>query len=127
MPDIVLTEKASAGETPPEQAPPKLTKNAIIDAIYLKTGCNRTEIRPMCEMIFAEIKDGLVAGRTIELRGVGTFEVKIRNARKHARDPRTGELVPSHKHRIVSFRPGQELKCAVWKVPETDDNNKENI
>jgi integration host factor subunit beta len=96
----------------------KLTKNGIIDAVYLKSGFNRIDIRPIFEMIFGEIKDGLVAGRTIELRGIGTFEVKIRNARKKARNPRTGELVPAHRHRIVTFRAGQELKCAVWKVPE---------
>jgi integration host factor subunit beta len=109
-----------SGEVATKSLPQKLTKNGIIDAVYLNSGFNRTDIRPIFEMIFGEIKDGLVAGRTIELRGVGTFEVKIRNARKKARNPRTGGLVPAHRHRVVTFRPGQELKCAVWKVPETD-------
>jgi integration host factor subunit beta len=96
----------------------KLTKSDIIDAIYVKSGFNRGDARSLFEMIFAEIKDALVDGKTIELRGIGTFELRIRNGRKKARNPRTGMLTPAYRHRVVAFRPGQELKLAVWKVPE---------
>jgi integration host factor subunit beta len=98
----------------------KLTKSEIIEAIYVRSGFNRVDVRSLFDMMFAEIKDALVDGKTIELRGIGTFEIRIRNGRKKARNPRTGETAPAYPHRIVAFRPGQELKLAVWKIPEED-------
>jgi integration host factor subunit beta len=105
----------------------KLTKSDIIDAIYVKSGFNRVDIRSLFDMMFAEIKDALVAGKTIELRGIGTFEIRIRNGRKKARNPRTGEFAPVHPHRTVAFRSGQELKLAVWKLPGEDGKEPANF
>ncbi|MDR2509660.1 MAG: HU family DNA-binding protein [Spirochaetaceae bacterium] len=102
----------------------KWTKADIVDAVYVQTGLNKSHIKSVYEIIFSEIKNALVAGKVIELRGVGTFEARIRNARKKARNPRTGEFVPVYQHRSVTFRPGQDLKLAVWKVPEASLNEE---
>ena len=99
----------------------KWTKADIVDAVYVQTGLNRNHIKSVYEIIFSEIKSALVKGKIVELRGVGTFEARLRNARKKARNPRTGELVPAYQHRVVSFRPGQDMKLAVWKLPENQD------
>lgn len=99
----------------------KCRKAEIIESVYAQTGFNKNHIKTIYELVFSEIKNSLIAGKTIELRGMGTFEVKIRNARKKARDPRTGELIPTYQHRAVCFRPGQDLKAAVWKLPENED------
>jgi len=95
----------------------KWTKSDFIDAIYNETGLTRTEVKLVLDLFCKNLKESLIKGNTIELRGLGTFEVKIRNARKKARNPRTGEEVPVHKHRVVSFHPGKELKLSVWKIP----------
>ena len=94
------------------------TKADIIDAIYNKTGLNRKEIRDVVDYFIAEIKDALVAQKVIELRGFGTFEVKIRKGRQKARNPKTGETVFVNSHGIAAFRPGKELKQDVWNLPE---------
>jgi len=96
----------------------KWTKSDFIDAIHEETGLSRTEVKLFFDIFSKKLKEALVNGSDIELRGLGTFEVKIRNARKNARNPRTGEEVPVHKHRVVSFHPGKELKLSVWKIPE---------
>jgi len=94
----------------------KYTKADIIDGMYEKTGMNRTEIRSAIDLFIDEIKEALMRQQVIELRGFGTFEVKVRKARPKARNPRTGEPIVIHSHGIVTFRSGRELKQAVWTV-----------
>jgi integration host factor subunit beta len=97
----------------------KFTKADIIDAMYEKTGMNRGEIRSSIDLFIDEMKDALMRRQVIELRGFGTFEVKVRKARPRARNPRTGESIVIRSHGAVTFRSGRELKQAVWKI--TDD------
>jgi len=98
----------------------KVTKADIIDALYEKTGMSRTEIRSAIDLFINEMKDALTRRQVIELRGFGTFEVKIRKARQRARNPRTGESIAIHSHGVVAFRSGRELKQAVWTVSDND-------
>ena len=98
----------------------KFTKADLIDALYEKTGMNRTEIRSTIDIIIDEIKEALIRRRIIELRGFGIFEVKTRKARPRARNPRTGESININSHGVVSFRSGHELKQAVWKITDEE-------
>ncbi|MDR3019806.1 MAG: integration host factor subunit beta [Treponema sp.] len=103
----------------------KFTKADIIDAMYEKTGMNRGEIRSAIDLFIDEIKDALMRRQVIELRGFGTFEVKVRKARPRARNPKTGEPIVIRSHGVVSFRSGRELKQAAWKIND-DDKPSEN-
>jgi integration host factor subunit beta len=94
----------------------KFTKTDIIDALYEKTGMSRNEIRNAIDLLIDEMKNALVRRQIIELRGFGTFEVKVRKARPRARNPRTGENIVIKSHGVVSFRSGRELKQEVWKI-----------
>jgi integration host factor subunit beta len=94
----------------------KFTKADIVDALYEKTGMSRKEIRTIIDLFIDEIKDALINRMSIELRGFGTFEVKIRKGRQRARNPKTGEPISSHPHGIAAFRPGRELKQDVWNL-----------
>jgi integration host factor subunit beta len=94
----------------------KFTKTDIVDAMYEKTGMNRSEIRSAIDLLIDEMKNALVRRQIIELRGFGTFEVKVRKARPRARNPRTGENIIIKSHGVVSFRSGRELKQEVWKI-----------
>jgi integration host factor subunit beta len=94
----------------------KITKVELIDAIYQKTGMNRKDIRNIFELLIDEIKNALIDYQIIELRGFGTFEIKIRKGRKKARNPRTGEIVSVNSHGVVNFRAGRDLKQEVWKL-----------
>ncbi|MDR3130359.1 MAG: HU family DNA-binding protein [Treponema sp.] len=94
----------------------KLTKADIIDSLYESTGMNRKEIRTVSDLFLKEIKDSLTRGVCVEIRGFGTFEVRIRKGREKARNPRTGKPVFVHSHGIAAFRPGRELKHDVWNI-----------
>ena len=98
----------------------KFTKADIIDALYEKTGMNRTEIRGVLDLFIDEMKEALRRRQVIELRGFGTFEVKVRKARPRARNPRTGESIVTCSHGAVVFRSGRELKQAVWAVNDEE-------
>jgi integration host factor subunit beta len=99
----------------------KFTRADIIDAIYNKTGTNRKEIRNLVDLFIEEVKTALVSHKVIELRGFGTFEVKIRKGRQKARNPKTGEILSVNSHGIVHFRAGRELKQDVWTlVPDVN-------
>ena len=101
----------------------KLTKAAIIENIHQKLGLNRTDIHQVIDELFEEIKDGLKDNRVIELRGFGTFEVRIRKGREKARNPKTGDVVSVDRYGVALFRAGKELKDFVWDI--TTDSKDE--
>jgi integration host factor subunit beta len=94
----------------------RFTKADIVDALYDNTGIDRKEIRKIIDLFFVEIKDALVRRDVIELRGFGTFEIKVRKGRPRARNPKTGETISVRPHGIVCFRPGRELKQDAWII-----------
>ena len=98
----------------------KFTKADLIDALYERTGLNRSEIRNTVDIFISEMKDALLRRQIIELRGFGTFEVKVRKARAKARNPRTGESISTRSHGAVTFRSGRELKQAVWNINDDE-------
>ena len=62
------------------------------------------------------IKTTLEGGSNIEIRGFGTFKVKERKARK-ARNPRTGEEVPVANRMVPVFKPSNEFKNMITRLP----------
>ena len=97
----------------------KLTKAEIIKDIYEamdpeRGRLNRDDIHQILDLFFEEIKNGLVEGKTIELRNLGTFEVRTRKGKEKARNPKTGATVSTDDHNVAYFRPGQELKKLLW-------------
>ncbi|MDR0706627.1 MAG: integration host factor subunit beta [Treponema sp.] len=96
----------------------KYTKADILDAVYSKIDLERNDVKRIIDMLIEEIKEALVDRKTIELRGFGTFEVRVRKGRQKARNPRTGETVSVEAHGVAAFRPGRDLKQAVWKLGE---------
>jgi len=98
----------------------RFTKAEIVDALYDNTGIERKEIRKVIDLFFNEIKTALLRRDVIELRGFGTFEIKVRKGRSRARNPKTGETVSVRPHGIVCFRPGRELKHDAWII--NDEN-----
>ena len=94
----------------------KLTKAEIVENVNGKLDIERNSIKPIINEFFEEVKDGLRKSQTIELRGFGTFEVRIRKGREKARNPKTGDVVAVDRHGVAIFRPGKELKDFVWDI-----------
>jgi integration host factor subunit beta len=96
----------------------RFTKADIVDSLYDNTGIDRKDIRKIIDLFFVEIKDSLTRREVIELRGFGTFEIKVRKGRSRARNPKTGETISVRPHGIVCFRPGRELKQDAWIIKD---------
>ena len=95
----------------------KLTKNDLIESVYLKTKVVKQCVQLVVDSIFEQLKISLQSGKKIELRGFGTFENRMRKGRSKARNPKTGEIVSVDPHFVSVFRPGKEIKQAVWNLP----------
>ncbi|HZK20164.1 MAG TPA: HU family DNA-binding protein [Treponemataceae bacterium] len=95
----------------------KVTKYDLVEAVYADTKYEKKVVQSIFESMLAEIKDSLKNGSTIELRGFGTFEPRLRRGRKKARNPKTGEIVSVEPHYVAAFRAGQDLKKALWEYP----------
>ncbi|MDR1302111.1 MAG: integration host factor subunit beta [Treponema sp.] len=92
----------------------KYTKADLIDSVYRKTRIDRKEVQTIIECFLDTIQSGLLEEATLELRGFGTFEFKIRKGREKARNPKTGATLSVQAHGAVTFRPGRKLKQDLW-------------
>lgn len=55
------------------------------------------------------IKDSLLRGERVEIRGFGSFKIKEYKGYV-GRNPKTGEVVSVNPKKLPFFRPGKELK-----------------
>ncbi len=90
-----------------------MTKTEIVELVAEKTGRTARDTKIVVEQFLEEVKNCLVEGKHLEIRGFGTFKVKDQKARK-AWNPRTGEelAVPARKKAVfkVSGKLNEMLK-----------------
>lgn len=101
----------------------KVTKYDIVEAIYKEANCERNVVQQVVELFLDQIKSSLEQGATIELRGFGTFEPRLRKGRDVARNPKTGATLSVAPHYVAAFRAGQELKNNLLNL-EIKENNE---
>ncbi|MCL2380808.1 MAG: integration host factor subunit beta [Treponema sp.] len=92
------------------------SKADLINVMYGKTSVNRKDVKALVDLFIEELKASIVSQGTVELRGFGTFQTRVRKGRQNARNPRTGEPISVEPHRIVVFKPGRNLKQKVWPL-----------
>ncbi|MCM1320596.1 MAG: integration host factor subunit beta [Bacteroides sp.] len=95
----------------------KITKYDLVESVYSDTKYEKKTVQAVLNSLLEHIKDSLKSSATIELRGFGTFELRLRKGKQVARNPKTGEKVTVAPHYIAAFRAGQELKNDLWKLP----------
>ena len=93
-----------------------MTKADLVEEISGKTGLTRTDVAVLVDAFLEAVKKSLENGNNIEIRGFGTFKIKQRKARK-ARNPRTGEEVPVPDRKVPVFKPSNEFKALITKLP----------
>jgi nucleoid DNA-binding protein len=90
----------------------KFTRSRIQEILRSGAGLEPARARALTARIIEAIASALAAGETIELRGLGTLEVRERSGRR-ACNPKTGEPVDVPARRVVFFKPGHALKAAM--------------
>jgi integration host factor subunit beta len=87
-----------------------MTKRGIIDELPVRRpGISYRDSETLVCVMFEALTRELTTGNRIELRGFGSFGVKLRRARQ-ARNPKTGAAVEVAARRIPFFRAGKELR-----------------
>jgi DNA-binding protein HU-beta len=104
-----------------------MTKEDLINAIAKKTGIEKVTIQKTIEAFMESVRDSMVTGGNVYLRGFGSFIVKKR-AKKTARNisKNTTILIPAHN--IPAFKPAKTFITKVKTqrkprpIPGTDDD-----
>jgi len=93
--------------------PANLTKREIVLKIFEETNHSQKVIRGSVQRTLEIIQEALLAGRDVELRNFGVFEVQIRESRigRNPNKPETDVVIP--RRAVVKFKSGKEFKKAL--------------
>jgi len=86
-----------------------MTSKALINAIGKAANLKPKEAKMILDRMIGAIREGLKKGETIELRGLGTFEVRQRKS-KPAQIMKTKTTIRIPARKVPYFKPGKILK-----------------
>lgn len=90
-----------------------MTKGDLIDQLArTNSDWTRHSVESAVNTIFDSVAGALTRGDRVEIRGLGSFQVKERLPRV-GRNPKTGVRVPIPAQRVPSFTAGKHLKRRV--------------
>ena len=89
-----------------------LTRMDLADAVHSKVGLSRNESADLVEAVLGHVSDALVNGEAVKISSFGTFSVREKAARV-GRNPKTGQEVPIHPRRVLTFRPSHLMRGKV--------------
>ena len=91
------------------------TKKDLALFVSKDIACKKSLSARMVDSIFKAMRESLIRGDRIEIRGFGVFQVKKTKPKPAARNPRTGEIIKVPARRKTHFKPGKLLKEALHK------------
>lgn len=86
-----------------------MNKSELIKTLAEQSDVSMDEATLVVNTFFDCMKDALLQGDRVEIRGFGSFKIKEYGAYA-GRNPRTGERVEVNPKRLPFFRAGKELK-----------------
>lgn len=90
-----------------------MTKSVLMEKASEKIeGLTRNQTEIVVDTVFDCIRNALINGEKLEIRGFGNFRLKTRKPRK-ARNPKTGESVDVPGKKVLHFKMGKALKEAL--------------
>ncbi len=90
-----------------------MTKSDLTEKVSERIGTlTRKQTEIVVETVFETMKEALVKGEKIEIRGFGNFKLKTRRPRT-ARNPKTGVKVEVPGKRALHFKVGKALRDAM--------------
>lgn len=91
-----------------------MIKADLIGKIAKEMNISKQEAETGVNLFFQTIKEAIMNGEEIELRGFGSFRFRHREARE-GRNPRTGEPVDVPPKKVLYFKPSKLLKNMINK------------
>ena len=89
-----------------------MTKADIVNEISKNTGIEKLIVQKTIETFMDTIKDSLVEGENVYLRGFGSFVVKSRAA-KTARNISKNTTITIPAHKVPAFKPSRSFTLEV--------------
>jgi integration host factor subunit beta len=89
-----------------------MLKSDLVNILIAQKNITQKQAEAAVETIFGAMRDALVHGENIEIRGLGAFHVKHYGSYQ-GRNPKTGDPIPVKAKRGVGFRTGKELRDRV--------------
>ena len=93
-----------------------MTKRDLVVRIARESDLVQNDVAGIVQKVLDYITEELIAGRSIELRNFGVFEIKVRKERKGRNPNKPQDVVKIPERAVVKFRAGKELKEAVEKL-----------
>jgi DNA-binding protein HU-beta len=91
-----------------------MTKAEIVNEIANKTGIEKVDVQRTVEAFMATVKNSMIGGENVYLRGFGSFIIKER-AEKTGRNISKNTTIIIPAHNIPAFKPAKEFANAVKK------------
>lgn len=86
-----------------------MIKIDIAQAIMKVHSCSRQTAIQVVDLLTDRLKEALLKGDRIEIRGFGVFEPRPRKSGS-GRNIKTGATVPIPKGKSIRFKPGKDLR-----------------
>lgn len=83
-----------------------MTKADIVGEIAKSTGIEKVQVQQVVESFMENIKETMMAGNNVYLRGFGSFIIK-RRAQKVARNISKNTTITIPAHNIPAFKPSK--------------------
>lgn len=97
-----------------------VNKSELIEKLAQRTQINVIQSEEVVNLIYRKMRDTLISGGRIEIRGFGSFVVKEYGAYE-GRNPKTGEKIPVPPKKLPFFKVGKELKERIDNLAEAAD------
>ncbi|MBM3170852.1 MAG: integration host factor subunit beta [Bacteroidetes bacterium] len=91
-----------------------MTKAEIVNQISESTGVEKAAVQVTVEAFMKSVKDSLIAGDPVYLRGFGSFIIKKR-AEKKGRNISKNATIVIPAHNIPAFKPAKSFHGLVKK------------
>jgi len=91
-----------------------MTKAEIVNEIANKTGIEKVDVQRTVEAFMATVKNSMISGENVYLRGFGSFIIKER-AEKTGRNISKNTTIIIPAHNIPAFKPAKEFANEVKK------------
>jgi len=94
-----------------------LTKQEIVNSIYMQIGFSKNIAENLLEDFFDIILNSLKKNDKVKIAKFGTFEVRFKKSRI-GRNPKTKEKKIISERKVILFKPSKQLKKKINKVNE---------
>ena len=103
------------------------TKKDLALKISEDLGVKKQLAYEVVDTLFKAMRDSLIEGNRIEIRGFGVLGVKDTKPKPAARNPRTGEIVYVPARKKSYFKAGVLIKKALHEPLEDEEEEEEEI